>query len=114
MKTCKSCQVNKHKKQKYGKLPPKLVFDTPWETLCVDLIGPYALSGKDRSEIDFMCLTMVDPASSWFEIAEEQLKDKSLQQQKGLIKYEEILVENTYVLCKNGKLIIQEHFNTKQ
>ena len=36
----------------------------------MDLIGPYTLKGKDRSEIDFMCLTMIDPASSWFEIVE--------------------------------------------
>ena len=28
------------------------------------------LSGKDGSEIDFMCLYMIDPASSWFEIVE--------------------------------------------
>ena len=26
--------------------------------------------GKDGTEIDFMCLTMIDPASSWFEIVE--------------------------------------------
>ena len=42
----------------------------PWEALCVDLIGPYTIKGKDGSVIDFMCLTMIDPASSWFEIAE--------------------------------------------
>jgi hypothetical protein len=42
----------------------------PWEALCVDLIGPYTLKGKDGSEIDFMCLTLIDPASSWFEIVE--------------------------------------------
>ena len=34
------------------------------------LIGPYALRGKDGTEIDFICLTMIDPASSWFEIVE--------------------------------------------
>ncbi len=34
----------------------------------MDLIGPYTLKGKDVTEIDFMCLTMIDPASSWFEI----------------------------------------------
>ena len=33
VKTCKSCQVNKLKKLKYGQLPPKLVVDTPWECL---------------------------------------------------------------------------------
>ena len=43
---------------------------TPWEALCVDLIGPYTLKGKDGSQIDFMCLTMIDPASSWFEMVE--------------------------------------------
>ena len=28
------------------------------------------LKGKDGTEINFMCLTMIDPASSWFEIVE--------------------------------------------
>ena len=36
----------------------------------MDLIGPYTLKGKDGTDIDFMCLTMIDPASSWFEIVE--------------------------------------------
>ena len=40
---CKSCQVNKRKKLKYRKFPSQLVIDTPWEYLCVDLIGPYTL-----------------------------------------------------------------------
>ncbi len=70
VKTCPSCQVNKKQNAKYGKLPTKLVVLKPWETLCVDLIGPYTLRGKDGTEIDFMCLTMIDPASSWFEIVE--------------------------------------------
>ena len=47
------------------------------------------------------------------EIAEKQLKDKSLQQQKGLMKYEETLAENTNVLCKNGKLIIPKTLQYK-
>jgi len=42
----------------------------PWEALCVDLIGPYTLKGKDGSSIDFMALTMIDPASSWLEVME--------------------------------------------
>ena len=36
----------------------------------MDLIGPYTLKGKDGTEIDFMCLTMIDPVFSWFEIVE--------------------------------------------
>ena len=36
----------------------------------MDLIGPYTLKGKDGTQIDFMCVTMIDPATSWFEIVE--------------------------------------------
>jgi hypothetical protein len=70
VKSCQSSQVNKRHSQKYGHLPPKLVITTPWKALCVDLIGPYTLKDKDGSRIDFMCLTMIKPASSWFEIVE--------------------------------------------
>jgi hypothetical protein len=43
---------------------------TPWKALCVDLIGPYTLKGHAGSSIDFMCLTMINPATSWFKIVE--------------------------------------------
>jgi hypothetical protein len=70
VKNCKLCQVNKRRSQKYEKLPTKIVTITPWEAVCVNLISPYMLCGRDGTEIDFMCLTMIDPASSWFEIVE--------------------------------------------
>ncbi len=35
-----------------------------------NLISPYTLKGKDGSSIDFMCLTMINPTTSWFEIVE--------------------------------------------
>jgi hypothetical protein len=38
--------------------------------LCVWIIGPYTLKGKDGTEIDLICLTMIDPASSWFDMVE--------------------------------------------
>jgi hypothetical protein len=69
-KSCKACQVNKKRKLKYGHLPPKTIITTPWRTLCVNLVGPYTLKDKDGSVIDFMALTMIDPASSWFKIVE--------------------------------------------
>ncbi len=62
--------MNKKRTQKYGHLPPKIVISTPWEALCVDLVGPYTLKGKDGLSIDFMALTMIDPASSWFKVVE--------------------------------------------
>ena len=33
------------------------------------------LRGKDGSEIEFMCLTMLDPDTSWFEIVELPVSD---------------------------------------
>ncbi len=36
----------------------------------MDLIGPYTLMGKGGTQIDFMYVTMIDPATSWFEIME--------------------------------------------
>ena len=80
------------KKKKYGKIPPKKqAEDCPWKTLCIDLIGPYAI-GKDKTERykdksgkwqyrvlekapTLHCLTMIDPATCWFEIV--QIGDKS-------------------------------------
>ena len=57
------CQRNKRKEKKYGKIPTKYVVETPWHTLCVDLIGLYTIKGKDKTVMDFMCLTIIDPAS---------------------------------------------------
>ncbi len=69
-KSCRSCQIKKRRNCKYGHLPHKTVITNPWECLCVNLIGPYTLKGKDSLQINFMALTMINPASSWFEIAE--------------------------------------------
>ncbi len=55
---------------KYGHLPPKTIITSPWECLCANLIGPHTLKGKDNLQIDSMALTMINPPSSWFEIAE--------------------------------------------
>jgi hypothetical protein len=66
-----------------GMYNPKMVIMTPWRTSCVDLIGPYTPKGKDGSSIDFMCLTMIDPATSWFEIAELSTVTKLTAPTKG-------------------------------
>jgi hypothetical protein len=70
VKSCRSCQVYKRHSLRYGHVPSKLVIMTHSNALCVDLAGPYTLKGKDGSSIDFMCLTMINPATSWFEIVE--------------------------------------------
>ncbi len=63
-KSCRACQVNKKWKLKYGHLPPKTVIFVPWRVLCVNLMGPYTLKGKDGTIIGFMALTMIDPTTS--------------------------------------------------
>jgi hypothetical protein len=55
-------------------------YTIPWECLYVDLIGPYTLKGKGNLQIDFVALTMIDPASSWFKIAELPVVEQLCQQ----------------------------------
>ncbi len=78
IKTCRSCHINKRHSKKYGHLPPKLVIMTLWKVSCVDLIGPYTLKGQDGSSINFMCLTMINPAASWFKIVELPIVDLAM------------------------------------
>jgi hypothetical protein len=91
-KSCIYCQVNKKRTQKYGHLPAKIVISTPCEALCVNLVGPYTLNGKDGSSIDFMALTMIDPAYSWFEVVElptiTQLMTRRVNSKDKLLKEE--------------------------
>jgi hypothetical protein len=70
VRSCEACQKGKRRKRAYGKLPPKIAEVTPWAAVCVDLVGPYTLKGKDGTILDFMCLTMIDPATGWFEVIE--------------------------------------------
>jgi hypothetical protein len=100
---CRSCQVNKRHSQKYGHVPPKLVITTPLEVLCVDLIGPYTLNGKDGSSIDFMCLTMIDPATSWFEIVELP----KLQRETSGRKVPVVVKKDKYKLAARPILVIR-------
>ena len=78
---CGICQRHKPKKLKRGLIPAKKSAEIiPWYTLCIDLIGPYSFgseyigSGEKRRKnpnfIQLHCLTMIDPATGWFEIVE--------------------------------------------
>ena len=75
MKSCNRCQKGKRRKRQYGKLPPKLAETVPWRSVAVNLIGPYTIKSKDGTILDFMCLTMIDPATRWFKIVELPNKD---------------------------------------
>ena len=74
VKICPLCQRTKQRQKKYGLLPPKEAEATPWDKLCVDLIGPYKIRRKGQKDLICRCVTMIDPATGWFEI--HQYDDK--------------------------------------
>ena len=68
---CHTCQVTKTSTKKYGLRPEKEAEAQPWERLCVDLIGPYTMkvyNDKKLEPLKLWCLTMIDPATGWFEM----------------------------------------------
>jgi len=74
--TCVVCQTQKKQIKKYGLLPEKKAEAIPWDRLCVDLIGPYKIKSNIKGVTipPLKCVTMIDPATGWFEI--KQYDDK--------------------------------------
>ena len=69
---------NKRDTKKYGLLPPKEAEAVHWETLCVDMIGPYTIRIKNTNyEVTLHCVTMIDPATGWFEMKPTSEKDST-------------------------------------
>ena len=78
-KKCDKCQRLKKRKIKYGHLPPKNIGELkPWDTVHVDLIGPYTVDVQQEQpglevkevELKLTCMTFLDPSTGWFEITE--------------------------------------------
>ena len=63
VKACPECQRNKCRQAKYGLLPPKVAEATPWDKLCVDLIGPYTIRRKGKNNLVCRAVTMIDLAT---------------------------------------------------
>ena len=69
-KKCPTCLRAKKNNRKYAKLPPKRAETNTWDKLCVDLIGPYTIPRKGKNPLRLWCLTMINPATGWFEVAQ--------------------------------------------
>ena len=76
---CQSCQKFKRRATRYGHLPPMNIARLqPWNTVHIDLIGPYTKMVKQHQpgnivkEVDLhlTCMTFIDPSTGWFEIAQ--------------------------------------------
>jgi hypothetical protein len=65
------CQFTKKERKKYGLLTPKTAESDPWVMVCVDLVGPFTIK-----KYSLLALTMIDPATEWFEIV--QANDKTV------------------------------------
>ena len=123
---CSACQKYKKRSTKYGHLPSKEVESLdPWNTVCVDLIGPYSLKAKIRMtdgtlkerEITLQAMTFIDPASSWFEIVEVPDTDKTsarisrLFDQVWLSRYprpQKVLYDNGSEFKKNFQPLLKD------
>jgi exonuclease VII small subunit len=75
VQACPTCQRNKRKVKKYGFLPPKEAEAEPWDKMCIDLIGPYKIRRKGQKDLICKCVTMIDPATGWFEIHQYDNKE---------------------------------------
>jgi hypothetical protein len=71
VKTCCNCQLCKKSRKKYGHQPPKdMEASVPWNHVNIDLIGPLSVKTKSKCTFVLNALTMIDPATGWFEISE--------------------------------------------
>ena len=100
VRECDTCQRSKRKQRKYGKLPPKNADTVPWNNVCTDLIGPYTIRGKDGTVLDFMCLTMIDPATGWFEIIELPCDTVLKKTKEGKMTEEVIFDKSSFQVAK--------------
>ncbi len=78
------------------------VWQKSWEVLCVDLFGPYTLKGNAKTEIDFMCLTMIDTATCWIKIVELPVVDKQpFPQVHGGMRASQHIIQQRYLILIN-------------
>ena len=90
-KKCATCQKTKKSHTKYGKLPAKEAEAIPWQRLCVDLIGPYTINQVNGRKLTLWCVTMIDPATGWFEMKQlpnkEAITVANIVEQQWLTRY---------------------------
>ena len=119
--TCDICQRTKRNSKKYGKLPAKIAESNPWEKLCVDMIGPYTIKDKNGKVHILHCVTMIDPATGWFEMKDVKEKDAAtvanLVEQVWLTRYpwpQEIIYDRGSEFMGLFATMVSEDYNIKK
>jgi RNase H-like domain found in reverse transcriptase/Integrase zinc binding domain len=64
-KVCSKCNICQQ-----TKCTTKEAEASPWEVLCVDLIGPYTIKCQGKKNLVLWCITMIGPATGWVEMQE--------------------------------------------
>ena len=62
-------------RKKFGLVPKKEGEITKWSKVNIDLWGPKTIQNKNGKNYTIHAMTMIDPVTGWFELA--QLKGKS-------------------------------------
>ena len=70
VRTCRKCQMcKKTTAKKHGILPAKEAEPAvPWQRVNLDMIGPFTIRQPKGKSLKLQALTMIDPATGWFEI----------------------------------------------
>ena len=112
VQTCPICKKNTKKVKKYGWLPPKEAETVHWDKMCIDLIGPYTIQRKGSNNLICRCVTMIDPATGWYEI--HQYGDKrsltvaNIAEQAWSSRYPWL----TQITFDRGSELIEKEFQT--
>ena len=78
---CDTCQCTKQSYKKYGKSPDKSAEEIPRNKIYVYLIGTYVIIRKGNEEkLHLKAVTMIDPVTGCFEIAQYDDKNRYLSQ----------------------------------
>ena len=72
VRTCHKCQLcKKTSSKKHGLLPEKVAEPAiPWNRVNLDMIGPLKCHQPNGKVLELRALTMIDPATGWFEIVD--------------------------------------------
>jgi hypothetical protein len=117
---CAICQLAKPRKSKLGHLPEKQAETEPWKSVCIDLIGPYSI-GKGSNETVLHAMTMIDPATGWFEIAEIPKQDSfeaaTILEQVWLNRYpwpEQVILDRGKEFMGEIKRMLKEDYGIRR
>ena len=79
VRTCHKCQLcKKTSSKKHGLLPEKEAEPAiPWNRVNLDMIGPLKCHQPDGTVLELRALTMIDPATGWFEVVDVPKIDSS-------------------------------------